>query len=94
MNDLIPPIMDWQLKAACRPGNINTTIFYPVDCRLEDEGLIQSYNRARAVCYRCPVREECLEYAMTHHEKHGMWGGKSPLERRNLARYRRRDRSA
>lgn len=29
----------------------------------------------------CPVREQCLEYAMAHEEKFGVWGGLSERER-------------
>lgn len=39
---------------------------------------------ARAVCHGCPVREECLEFAMATGEKEGVWGGRSERERRRL----------
>lgn len=42
------------------------------------------YNRARRICALCPVREECLVHALTEPEHHGMWGGLTPTERRNL----------
>ena len=43
---------------------------------------------AKAICARCPVRNECLEYALEHHEKFGIWGGLSERERRRLRRQR------
>ena len=45
-----------------------------------------SYRIARALCNRCPVRAQCLEYALANREEFGMWGGLSPFERRNLKR--------
>lgn len=43
--------------------------------------------KAKAVCARCPLRAECLEYALSHPARHGIWGGLSPEE---LAAERRR----
>ena len=37
---------------------------------------------AKRVCFACPVREECLEYALDHDIDDGIWGGMSPRERR------------
>jgi WhiB family redox-sensing transcriptional regulator len=41
---------------------------------------------AKAVCEGCPVRDECLNYALEHNERFGVWGGKSERERRVLRR--------
>lgn len=32
----------------------------------------------------CPIREECLLYALTNNEREGVWGGMSELGRRAL----------
>ena len=45
---------------------------------------------AQAVCALCPVREPCLEHAITAREHHGVWGGCTERERRRLVRQRRR----
>jgi hypothetical protein len=37
--------------------------------------------RRPAVADRCPVKAECLEWALEHDARHGMWGGKTPRER-------------
>jgi hypothetical protein len=42
-----------------------------------------------AYCNRCPVRPECLHYALLYHES-GYWGGTDTAERRALARDRSR----
>jgi WhiB family redox-sensing transcriptional regulator len=34
----------------------------------------------------CPVRAECLAYALEHDERFGIWGGLSERERRRLKR--------
>ncbi|MFE5895867.1 WhiB family transcriptional regulator [Streptomyces sp. NPDC056488] len=41
---------------------------------------------AKKVCGACDVRAECLEYALTHDEQFGIWGGLSEKERRRLRR--------
>ena len=38
------------------------------------------------VCRGCEVRAECLEYALEHDERFGIWGGMSERERRRLKR--------
>jgi WhiB family redox-sensing transcriptional regulator len=59
-------------------------VFHPPE---DDE---KSEAEAKAVCERCPVREPCLEYAISSREKEGVWGGLTARERRRLIRQRRR----
>ncbi len=76
--------MSWQYKAAC--GGENAPLFFGP----EREGRPDRENRevkAAAICASCPVRTQCLEYALRLSVKHGIWGGLSPEER---ARERRR----
>ena len=37
--------------------------------------------QAKRICQDCPVRKQCLDYALKHHEPIGIWGGLSPRER-------------
>jgi WhiB family redox-sensing transcriptional regulator len=37
-------------------------------------------------CMSCPVRGECLVYALAAGERHGIWGGLTPPERETLSR--------
>lgn len=41
--------------------------------------------QAKAVCARCPVQHQCLDWAVTVNEPFGVWGGLSPEQRRELA---------
>ena len=43
-----------------------------------------STREAKKVCAVCPVRTECLEWALEHKERAGVWGGLSERERRKL----------
>lgn len=43
---------------------------------------------AKAMCERCEVSQECLEYALEHDIAGGYFGGMSPSKRRQLARDR------
>ncbi|MFE1272143.1 WhiB family transcriptional regulator [Streptomyces sp. NPDC058758] len=61
-------------------------------CRAADaddlfvEGAAQ--NRAKALCGGCPVRAECLAYALDGRIEHGVWGGMTERERRALLKRR------
>jgi WhiB family redox-sensing transcriptional regulator len=73
LDDLGRPL--WQIHASCR--NIeNSNIFFP------ERG--SSTKEPKAICAICPVREECLDYALMNGEKFGIWGGMSERERRKI----------
>ena len=69
----------WAAQAACR-GIAEPDLFFPE--RGGNEG-----RAAKAVCGGCPVRDECLGYAIRWRIDHGIWGGLSARERQR--RYRR-----
>lgn len=39
---------------------------------------------AKAVCAKCTVAAECLDWALAHNERFGIWGGLSERERRHI----------
>lgn len=67
---------EWQERALC--AQTDPEAFFP-----EKGG---STREAKKICLRCPVRNECLEYALAHDERFGIWGGLSERERRRLKR--------
>jgi WhiB family redox-sensing transcriptional regulator len=46
----------------------------------------ESLRPAKSVCLVCPVRTECLVYALEYNEQHGVWGGTSARERQAMLR--------
>ena len=43
-------------------------------------------DRAKQVCGECPVKVDCLDYALETNQDSGIWGGTSEEERRTLRR--------
>ena len=41
---------------------------------------------ARALCRRCKVQKQCLDYSIQVEEGHGIWGGLNELERKRMLR--------
>jgi len=68
--------LGWQDRALC--AQTDPEAFFP------DKG--GSTREAKQVCRSCEVRAECLEYALEHDERFGVWGGMSERERRRLKR--------
>ena len=66
----------WQEQALC--AQTDPEAFFP-----EKGG---STREAKRICSGCDVRAECLEYALAHDERFGIWGGLSERERRRLRR--------
>ncbi len=67
---------DWPERALC--VQTDPEAFFP-----EKGG---STREAKRICTGCEVRAECLEYALAHDERFGIWGGLSERERRRLKR--------
>lgn len=44
------------------------------------------HKAAKSICRKCPVRAECLSYAMDAPIDHGIWGGLTERERRKARR--------
>lgn len=66
----------WRDSALC--AETDPEAFFP------EKG--ESTRNAKDICRNCNVRTECLEYALTHDERFGVWGGLSERERRRLHR--------
>jgi WhiB family redox-sensing transcriptional regulator len=70
----------WQQGAACR-GPHQAIFFPPPRLERRSEKRIRE-QRAKEICWACPVRQPCLDYALSIREQHGIWGGLTETERR------------
>jgi len=64
----------WRELAACRGTDLE--VFFP--------GRGETAGPARQVCAACPVRQPCLDYAISNRITHGIWGGLTERERRAM----------
>lgn len=85
MNNFILTRPDWHQHAACRGMMLDPeqpNFFIP---RGDQIGMLK---RVRQVCDECPVKDDCLDYALNLNIQVGIWGGKSANERRRIRRER------
>ena len=73
--------MDWRHNAVCREED--PELFFPIGNT--GPALLQ-IEEAKAVRRRCPVMEQCLQWALESGQDDGVWGGLSEDERRALKR--------
>jgi WhiB family redox-sensing transcriptional regulator len=72
-------LVDWRRLAACRSAEPD--LFFPVSGR----GWTRQVEQAKALCGGCPVRRQCLQYAISGDEAYGVWGGMTEDERRRVS---------
>ncbi|MEU8480378.1 WhiB family transcriptional regulator [Streptomyces hygroscopicus] len=80
--------MDWRHNAVCCEED--PELFFPIGNT--GPALVQ-IEEAKAVCRRCPVIEQCLQWAIESRQHHGVWGGMSEDERRQMKRRAARKRA-
>lgn len=73
--------MDWRHRALCRDED--PELFFPIGTT--GPALLQ-VERAKTVCHRCPVTQDCLEWALASGQDAGVWGGMCEEERRAIKR--------
>ena len=71
----------WWEEAAC--ADTDPELFFP------DRGEPWKAERARQVCNRCRVLNQCRDYAVAEGHLLGIWGGLTADERAKLRRARR-----
>jgi WhiB family transcriptional regulator, redox-sensing transcriptional regulator len=69
----------WQRLGSCR-GMDSGVFFHPDGER--NPSRARRTAQAKAVCRRCPVIEQCREFALQTREPFGVWGGLAEAERR------------
>lgn len=82
---------DWRQSANCL--KVDPELFFPVGSVKAGPGLEQA-NKAKAVCQKCDVIDECLTYALEHNQDSGIWGGQTEDERRAIKRRAHREQRA
>ena len=76
---------NWRELAACLSAE--PELFFPAAPADLPGGLTadlayRQVEQAKAVCKACPVRRECLQFALATRQSYGVWGGMSECERR------------
>lgn len=79
--DLTRADVQWMDFALC--AEVDGELFFP------EVGIVP--REARRVCLACPVRPDCLEYALDNRILHGVFGGLSERERRSILARRERE---
>lgn len=72
----------WREEAAC--AGMDPALFFPAGERAEPS--LRDIQAAKRVCASCPVRQECLDFALATSQPDGLWGGLTTRERRRLRR--------
>jgi WhiB family redox-sensing transcriptional regulator len=70
----------WWARAAC--ASADPELFFPISY---SGPALRQVARAKAICARCPIRQECLRYAVDAGSIQGVWGGMTEGERQRLA---------
>lgn len=52
----------------------------------ESGGESHAQRQAKKYCQECPVRAECLAFALANREEYGIWGGLTVRERQKIWR--------
>jgi WhiB family redox-sensing transcriptional regulator len=78
---LAPAPGDWRALGACRDEDPD--LFFPITSQGPSARQVMM---AQAVCGRCRVQRQCLQFAMETRQDHGVWGGTSEEERKLMRR--------
>lgn len=77
---------DWRSQSACLRAD--PELFFPVSATAAAEPQV---GKAKSVCARCIVSSRCLDFALTHRDIDGIWGGTTYDERKKMRRSRARN---
>lgn len=70
----------WQTAASCR-GTDAALFFSPGTNEPKEDKYVRE-KQAKEICRACPVRDQCLDFAIDMREPYGIWGGLNEAERR------------
>ena len=78
LEEEVEGLVDWRAAASCRDSDPD--VFFP------DGEDVEAIARAKEICAGCPVRADCLAFAVELNQTDGIWGGRTSAERRRLRR--------
>ena len=78
-------VTNWRSAGACLSADPD--LFFPISTSGPAQRQIA---RAKMICAGCGVRQECLQFAMSHDQLYGIWGGTTPEDRQRDRRRKRR----
>lgn len=67
-------------------ANVDPELFFPQEIEMSDSRVVSKYQNlgaAKAICNSCPLKIQCLEYALKNYEV-GVWGGTTEHQREDL----------
>lgn len=79
----VTTVWDWQMDGLCR--GLNSDLFFHPE-RERGPARAAREARAKSLCHRCPVLQQCRDHALAVREPYGVWGGLSVAERNELIR--------
>lgn len=71
--------LSWRERALCQEPWVDPELFHPTNQRMPGR-----VKRAKKICDQCPVRAECLRWALDINEPNAIAGGTTPGERRRM----------
>jgi WhiB family redox-sensing transcriptional regulator len=78
-------VTNWRSAGACLSADPD--LFFPISTSGPAQRQIA---RAKMICAGCGVRQECLQFAMSHDQLYGIWGGTTAEDRQRDRRRKRR----
>lgn len=66
--------MEWQKQAECSKSENKEKIEYFFSKKPSEK------YEAKNICFKCPVRKDCMQWALEHKMIYGIWGGKDEME--------------
>lgn len=76
------PVPGWHAWALC--GGMPFSAFFGAASDERPTMKRSEISAARAVCAGCPVKQECLDWALSRREQFGVWGGTSGRQRARM----------
>ena len=94
----IPELSDldlsWQERSACTDDDLKLFYTRPGESGTRVDLKEQRERAAKAICRRCSVTAECLQWAMSIRDGYAILGGTTPEERASMRRKASRKRVA